>query len=72
MFLKFEEEEDEDEVLFREKVDDDGEDEGVILDYEFEVEMLEEMVLDKLEKFLLWRVIKKLIDYVLIFVVFVL
>ena len=47
------EEEDEDEVLFREKADDDGEDEGVISDYESEAEMSEEMVLEKLEKFLL-------------------
>ena len=38
-----EEEEDEDEVLFREKTDDDGEDEGVISDYESEAEMSEEM-----------------------------
>ena len=35
-------EEEEDEVLFREKADDDGEDEGVISDYESEVEMSEE------------------------------
>ena len=41
------------EVPFREKADDDGEDEGVISDYESESEMSEEMVLDKLEKFLL-------------------
>lgn len=53
LFPELEEEEDEDEVLFREKADDDGEDEGVISDYESEAEMLEEMVLDKLEKFLL-------------------
>ena len=51
--LEEEEDEDEDEVLFREKVDDDGEDEGVISDYESKAEMSEEMVLDKLEKFLL-------------------
>ena len=43
-------EEEEDEVLFREKADDDGEDEGVTSDYESEAE---EMVLEKLEKFLL-------------------
>ena len=49
----FLEEEEEDEVLFREKADDDGEDEGVISDYESEAEMSEEMVLEKLEKFLL-------------------
>ena len=48
-----EEEEDENEVVFREKADDDGEDEGVISDYESEAEMSEEMVLEKLEKFLL-------------------
>ena len=55
LFPKLEEEgdEDEDEVLFREKVDDDGEDERVISDYESKAEMSEEMVLDKLEKFLL-------------------
>lgn len=53
LFPELEEEEDEDEVLFREKADDDGEDEGVISDYESEAEMSEEMVLDKLEKFLL-------------------
>ena len=53
LFPKLEEEEDEDEVLFREKADDDGEDEGVISDYESAAEMSEEMVLDKLEKFLL-------------------
>lgn len=53
LFPELEEEEDEDEVLFREKADDDGEDEGVILDYESEAEMSEEMVLDKVEKFLL-------------------
>ena len=47
------EEEEEDEVLFREKADDDGEDEGVISDYESKAEMSEEMVLEKLEKFLL-------------------
>ena len=46
-------EEEEDEVLFREKADDNGEDEGVISDYESEAEMSEEMVLEKLEKFLL-------------------
>ena len=40
-------------LLFRDKADDDGEDEGVISDYESETEMSEEMVLDKLEKFLL-------------------
>ena len=51
LFPKLEEEEDE--VLFREKADDDGEDEGVISDYESAAEMSEEMVLDKLEKFLL-------------------
>ena len=50
LFPKLEEEEDEDEVLFREKADDDGDDEGVISDYESEAEMSEEMVLDKLEK----------------------
>ena len=50
---ELEEEEDEDEVLFREKADDDGEDEGVISDYESEAEMSEEMVLEKLEKYLL-------------------
>ena len=43
--------EDEDEVLLREKGDDD-EDEGVISDYESEADMLE-MVLKKLEKELL-------------------
>ena len=53
LFPKLEEEGDEDEVLFREKVDDDGEDERVISDYESKAEMSEEMVLDKLEKFLL-------------------
>ena len=53
LFPELEEEEDEDEVLFRETADDDGEDEGVISDYESEAEMSEEMVLDKLEKFLL-------------------
>lgn len=53
LFPELEEEEDKDEVLFREKADDDGEDEGVISDYEAEAEMSEEMVLDKLEKFLL-------------------
>ena len=47
------EEEDEDEVLFREKADDNDEDEGVISDYESEAEMSEEMVLKKLEKELL-------------------
>ena len=41
------------EVLFREKASDNGEDEGVISDYESEAETWEEMVLDKLEKFLL-------------------
>ena len=41
------------EVLFREKASDDGEGEGVISDYESEAETWEEMVLDKLEKFLL-------------------
>ena len=41
------------EVLFRDKADDDGEDEGVISDYESEAEMSEETVLNKLEKFLL-------------------
>ena len=51
LFLELEEEEDE--VLFREKADDDGEDEGVISDYECKAEMSEEMVLEKLEKFLL-------------------
>ena len=51
--LEEEEDEDEDEVLFREKADEDGEDEGVISDYESEAEMSEEMMLDKLEKFLL-------------------
>lgn len=53
LFPELEEEEDEDEVLFREKADDDGGDEGVISDYESEAEMSQEMVLDKLEKFLL-------------------
>ena len=50
---ELEEEEDEDEVLFREKADDDGDDEGVISDYESEAEMSEEMVLEKLGKYLL-------------------
>ena len=67
-----EEEEDEDEVLFREKADDDGEDEGVISDYESEAEISEEMVLEKLEKFLLLRATKTLTDYVLTFVALVL
>ena len=40
----------EDEVLFREKVDDNGEDREL---YEYEAEMSEEMLLEKLEKFLL-------------------
>ena len=67
-----EEEEDEDEVLFREKADDDGEDEGVISNYESEAEISEEMVLEKLEKFLLLRATKTLTDYVLTFVALVL
>ena len=67
-----EEEEDEDEVLFREKADDDGEDEGVISDYESEAQISEEMVLEKLEKFLLLRATKTLTDYVLTFVALVL
>ena len=56
------------EVLFREKADDDGKDEEVISDYESEAEMSEEMVLDKLEKFLLLRPTETLTDYVLTFV----
>ena len=67
-----EEEEDEEEVLFREKADDDGEDEGVISDYESEAEISEEMVLEKLDKFLLLRATKTLTDYVLTFVALVL
>ena len=59
------------EVLFREKASDDGEDEGVISDYESEAETWEEMVLDKLEKFLLWRATKTLTDNVLTFVTLV-
>ena len=42
-----------DQCVFIEKEGDDGEDEGVTLDCESEAEMSEEMVLDKLEKFLL-------------------
>ena len=60
------------EVLFREKADDDGKDEEVISDYESEAEMSEEMVLDKLEQFLLWRPTETLTDYVLTFVSLVL
>ena len=51
LFPESEEEEDEDEVLFREKEDDHEEDKGVTSDYdESEAEMTEEMVLKKLEK----------------------
>ena len=50
---ELEEEEDEDEVLFGEKADDNDEDEGVISDYESEAEMSEEVVLKKLEEELL-------------------
>ena len=50
---ELEEEEDEDEVLFGQKADDNDEDEGVISDYELEAEMSEEMVLKKLEEELL-------------------
>ena len=54
LFPEHEEEEDQDEALFREKADDHEEDEGVISDYdESEAEMTEEMVLKRLEKELL-------------------
>ena len=39
--------------LFPKLEEEEGEDEGVISDYESEAEMSEEMMLDKLEKFLL-------------------
>ena len=50
---ELEEEEDEDEVLFREKADGNGKDKGVISDYKSAADMSEEMVLEKLEKELL-------------------